>query len=70
MKVCLLIPDGIGIRNYLYSDVIPLLCESNFDVAVWHSLDPSVMLEAERLNPQVNFQIPSIFTRKIHFQDS
>ncbi|WP_339753899.1 hypothetical protein [Algoriphagus aquimarinus] len=56
MKVCLLIPDGIGIRNYLYSDIIPLLQESNVDVAVWHSLDPAVMKEAERLNPQVNFE--------------
>jgi hypothetical protein len=56
MKVCLLIPDGIGIRNYLYSDIIPLLQESNVDVAVWHSLDPSVMKEAERLNPLVNFE--------------
>ena len=56
MKVCLLIPDGIGIRNYLYSDIIPLLQEANFDVAVWHSLDPSVMTEAERLNPLVNFE--------------
>jgi hypothetical protein len=56
MKVCLLIPDGIGIRNYLYSDIIPLLCESNVDVAVWHSLDPSVMKEAEHLNPHTNFE--------------
>ncbi|RAI89521.1 glycosyltransferase family protein [Algoriphagus yeomjeoni] len=56
MKVCLLIPDGIGIRNYLYSDIIPLLRESKFEVAVWHSLDPAVMKEAERINPQVNFE--------------
>lgn len=56
MKVCLLIPDGIGIRNYLYSDIIPLLRESAVNVAVWHSLDPSVMKEAERLHPQMTFE--------------
>jgi len=56
MKICLLIPDGIGIRNYLYSDIIPLLSNANVEVAVWHSLDKAVMKEAERLNPKMIFE--------------
>ncbi len=56
MKICLLIPDGIGIRNYLYSDIIPLLNNTGSNIAVWHSLDKAVMKEAERLNPEMNFE--------------
>ncbi|MEB2785139.1 hypothetical protein [Algoriphagus persicinus] len=57
MKVCLLIPDGIGIRNYLYSDIIPLLTnETGNTVAVWHSLDTVVLNEAEKLHPGVHFE--------------
>lgn len=38
MKVCFLIPDGVGIRNYLYSDVVKGLIEQGHEVIVWHSL--------------------------------
>lgn len=56
MKVCLLIPDGIGIRNYLYSNIIPLLNDRAVQIAVWHSLDKAVMKETERINPKMNFE--------------
>lgn len=50
MRICLLIPDGVGIRNYLYSDVIKFLVESGHEVILWHSLDPELIrISEERL---------------------
>ncbi|WP_144605226.1 glycosyltransferase family protein [Algoriphagus algorifonticola] len=38
MKFCFLIPDGVGIRNYLYSDIIKDLTSRSNEVIIWHSL--------------------------------
>lgn len=54
-RICFLIPDGIGIRNYLYSDVISILVERGYQVILWHSLDPELIkLTEKRL--KVNFE--------------
>ena len=37
MKFCFLIPDGVGIRNYLYSDIIKDLTSGSNEVIIWHS---------------------------------
>jgi len=50
MKVLLLIPDGVGIRNYLFSDVIKHLIADGHEVIVWHNLDEEVINEAERIH--------------------
>lgn len=47
MRVCLLIPDGVGIRNYLYSDLIKILQQGGNQVVLWHSLDPQMIQIAE-----------------------
>lgn len=50
MRICFLIPDGVGIRNYLYSDVIPELYQAGHEVILWHSLDSDLIaLTEERL---------------------
>jgi len=49
MKICLLIPDGVGIRNYLYSDVIPIFIQAGHEVVLWHSLDEELIQKAEDL---------------------
>lgn len=55
MRICFLIPDGVGIRNYLYSDVIPLLTKKGHQIILWHSLDPEMItITEERL--QVKFE--------------
>ncbi len=47
-KICFLIPDGVGIRNYLYSDVIKDLASQGHEVIIWHGLSPRVIeLSAE-----------------------
>lgn len=51
MRICFLIPDGIGVRNYLYSDIIPILSKEGHQIILWHSLDPKlIQIAAERLN--------------------
>ena len=50
MRICLLIPDGIGIRNYLYSDLIEILLKQGHQVVLWHSLDPEmIQITEERI---------------------
>lgn len=47
MKICFLIPDGVGIRNYLYSDVLKILHQQGHEIIIWHSLDPKVITHVE-----------------------
>ncbi len=47
MRICLLIPDGVGIRNYLYSDLIKILYSKGHEVVLWHSLDSNLIQLAE-----------------------
>jgi hypothetical protein len=50
MVICLLIPDGVGIRNYLYSDLIEILRKEGHQVVLWHSLDSKmIQLVEDRL---------------------
>ncbi|TDQ19621.1 hypothetical protein DFQ04_1445 [Algoriphagus boseongensis] len=48
-KICFLIPDGVGIRNYLYSGVLSELRDQNIEVHIWHSLDEEVIAQSERI---------------------
>jgi hypothetical protein len=51
MRICFLIPDGVGIRNYLYSEIVPRLFEDGHKIILWHSLDPKLIhITEERLN--------------------
>lgn len=47
MRICLLIPDGVGVRNYLYSDLIAILNSQGHEVVLWHSLDGDLLKLAE-----------------------
>lgn len=51
MRVCFLIPDGVGIRNYLYSPILPLLNAAGAEIVVWHGLDPEVITQSKELHP-------------------
>lgn len=56
MKICFLIPDGIGIRNYLYSSIIPLIQENGEELAIWHSLDAEVLEEVNKLHSELSVE--------------
>ncbi|MDN3204741.1 hypothetical protein [Algoriphagus sediminis] len=49
-RICFLIPDGVGIRNYLYSDVIKNLSNQGHEIIIWHSLASEVIRLAADLN--------------------
>jgi hypothetical protein len=55
MKICFLISDGVGIRNYLYSDILHQLNMSGHELVIWHSLDDDVLFQAKRFNQNLNF---------------
>lgn len=50
MKICILIPDGVGVRNYLYSEVLKHCKEAGYEVVVWHSLSKEVVEIAEKMH--------------------
>lgn len=50
MKVLIVVPDGVGLRNYLYSSLIDLLLDQNHNVVVWHKLPVGAVNEANRLH--------------------
>jgi len=35
-RICVLVPDGVGVKNYLLSDMIELIKEKGDEVVVWH----------------------------------
>ncbi|WP_196886359.1 hypothetical protein [Aureivirga sp. CE67] len=49
MKVCIVIPDGVGIRNYLYSDLLKKLIENNSEIFIWHTLSNSAIEEIKKV---------------------
>ncbi len=53
MRIAFLIPDGVGIRNYLYSRVLSLLSEH--DIILIHDLPPQVVDELRAMH-QIDFE--------------
>lgn len=49
-KICFLIPDGVGIRNYLYSGVLSELRQEGIEVQIWHSLSEEVISLSEKIS--------------------
>lgn len=50
MKICFLIPDGVGIRNYLYSDLLKKLHQDGHQITIWHALNQQVVDLSATLN--------------------
>ncbi|WP_347924956.1 hypothetical protein [Pontimicrobium sp. SW4] len=49
-KVILVVPDGTGIRNYLFSQIIPNLIKQNCDLLIYHALSNEALNEVEKLH--------------------
>jgi hypothetical protein len=52
MKICFLVPDGTGIRNYLYSRLISELPEGT-EVVIWHNVSDKAIAETKKIHPEV-----------------
>ncbi len=44
------VPDGTGIRNYLFSEIIPNLIKQNIELVVYHALSDEAIIEVEKLH--------------------
>lgn len=53
MKILFLVPDGVGIRNYLYSNVINELIQKGFEIQLYHKVSQSALLELESVNKNI-----------------
>jgi hypothetical protein len=47
----LLVPDGIGVRNYLFTDVLKYLQQAGIQLVLLHRLAPSVVAQVAQLHP-------------------
>jgi len=50
MKILFLVPDGVGIKNYLYSPLLSKLSQKGAEVALLHNLTPSAVHQVEKLH--------------------
>jgi len=61
MKITLIVPDGVGIRNYLYSSFIDELISNDIDVIIYHNFNDEVVKEIKKNQSTFLFKkIPSI----------
>ncbi|WP_299060619.1 hypothetical protein [uncultured Polaribacter sp.] len=57
MKIILLVPDGVGVRNYLFSSFTSNLIKNNNDVLIYHKLTASCINEIKAYKPEIdNFE--------------
>lgn len=49
-KVLFLVPDGVGVKNYLYSKLLMYLKKDDIQVVIWSSLPKKVFVEIENLH--------------------
>ncbi len=50
MKILLLVPDGVAVRNYIYSDFIKELHQANFEVVLYHQIPTPAIQEIIKIN--------------------
>ncbi len=50
MKILFLVPDGVGIRNYLYSSLLRELAKQGCEIIIWHALSENAMAEVKSLH--------------------
>lgn len=61
MKITLIVPDGVGIRNYLYSSFIDELVSNDIDVIIYHNFNDEVVNEIKKNQSTFLFKkIPNI----------
>lgn len=47
MKIILIIPDGVVVRNYLYSDFVKQLTQNGYEIYVFHQIPKPALKEIE-----------------------
>lgn len=54
MKICLLVPDGTGLRNYLYSSFVDCFSKAD-EVVLYTTLSDEILEELKKLHPDRTF---------------
>ena len=50
MSILIVVPDGVGIRNYLFTDIIPLLVKAKKKIVIYHALDSKALEEIKEIH--------------------
>jgi hypothetical protein len=50
MKILFVVPDGVGIKNYLYSNILRILDEKGARIGLLHHLHPGAILEIKKFH--------------------
>lgn len=53
MKILIIVPDGVGVRNYLFSNFTSNLILENNEVFIYHNLSNSAINEIKRNKPEL-----------------
>lgn len=60
MKILLIVPDGVAVRNYIYSDFVEELKRNNFDVVLYHQIPDKAVAEIKKVKGDSISQIIKI----------
>ena len=53
MKIILIIPDGVVVRNYLYSDFVKELKQREFEIFVFHQIPNAAVAEIKSVTKDI-----------------
>jgi hypothetical protein len=61
MKIVIIVPDGVGVKNYLYSSFTNHLQDKNIEIVVFHKLTQQAVNEIKKNKTQISkfYEIPS-----------
>ncbi len=66
MKILILVPDGVGIRNYLYSDLISELRKNGAEICLYHKVSNAAIKEIEKVH-EIKVETTEIWNLKESF---
>ena len=49
-KICFVVPDGVGIKNYLYSSIISKLSKKKNEIVILHNISSNAIKNIENLH--------------------
>lgn len=54
MKILLIVPDGVAIRNYIYSSFLKELHQSGVEVMIYHKISESALKEIKSIHSEIS----------------
>jgi hypothetical protein len=67
MKIMLLVPDGVAVRNYVYSDFVEELTQCGFEVVLYHQIPDAAIDEIKKVKGTIVSDIVKIPEFKENF---